>query len=111
MLLCGLISRVLQNLTDLEQKKFHVLLSLDSDYSISEHVYRGEKTLPLFDIVPSALKIDIISVQGEKLRYFDEMDTSSPVSRNESLICVASAAYHQKLADHLATKFPAHIHT
>ncbi len=109
-LLCGLISRVLQNITDLEQKKFHVLLSLYSDYSVSEHVYRGAQTLPLFDIVPSALKIDIISVQGENIRHFDEMDSSSPVNRNESLICVASAASHQKLADHLATIFPAHIH-
>ena len=110
-LLCGLISRILQNIISFEQKQFHILLSLDGDYSVSEHVYRGEEPRPLSAIIPAELKIDIISVQGDNFRYFDDIDSKSPVRRNESIICVASVDSHQKLAGHLATKYPALIHS
>ena len=53
-ILCGFISRVLQKLTKLEQEHFRTLLSLDNDYSISEHVYRGAETKTLDKLVPVA---------------------------------------------------------
>lgn len=108
-ILCGFISRVLQNFTDWEQEHYRTLLALDNDYTLSEHVYRGEGPRPLDEIIPDGAKIYVLSVQGSERRHIDETGPATPVGQYETLVCYGSEKAQREFAKHLAEKYPAKI--
>lgn len=107
-ILCGVLARVLIGVLKFEQNHIKTVLALDKDYSIAEHVYRGPKDLPMQDVVPVSLGLNILSVRGSDQTHYDEFGRDFLVGQNETLICFGSEKNHHKLADHLAGKFPFH---
>jgi len=105
-ILCGALSKILVRVLKFDQRHAKTVLALDDDYSVVEHVYRGTKDIPLPDIVLASFGLNILSVRGTDQTHFDEFGRNFLVGQNETLICFGSQKNHQKLADHLAQKFP-----
>lgn len=108
-LLCRFIRRVLQNLTDWEQEHYRILLALDDEYTLSEHVYRGDGPRTLNEIIPADARINVLSEQGSERRHIDETGPETPVDQNETLVCYGRERAQRDFAKYLATNFPANI--
>lgn len=105
-ILCGLISRILQNVIKSNQQHYTTVLAIDNEHYVAEHIYRGTQDLALDKIIPDHIGLNIMSVMGTEKTYYDRFDSDFLVSQNETLICFGKHEYHQKLANHLTETFP-----
>lgn len=97
-ILCSAISRVLTATTDLGDRPFDRLLSLEDDMAIAEHHLRLSQPVMIGDLIPDGIDLSVIMIRGEEVKHPSQLGPGIEIKPFETAICFGKEDMHNCFA-------------
>ena len=100
-LLCRFLSWVLVRTTNLGERRFVRLLSLEDDMTIAEHHLRLRHSIMIGDLIPEHIDLSVIMIRGAETKHPSHLGDEMEIEPFETAICFGKEDMHRSFAEWL----------
>ncbi len=97
--MCGLIGKILLRTTTLGKRHYHRVLQVDTGYSVTEHQYRGARTLSLTDLPAPFHDLQLLAKRGEREHLGEDIADDAMIMPGDILVCYGHDDVHERFAE------------